>query len=158
MWDTFDSVPGTYIEANAFSTYALTPSPLPIFHTTHVDNQARQDQFLPVVASALGLGGSQGYVTIAWVDSVEDSTRSNVPSGVYGVTSQGFTINTPNWSPTSRAWPVPPAPPAYMFDEIADTLGRHNSMSVQGWSWIAYTGDYSSLGHETMDLTSVSPL
>ncbi len=158
MWDTFDNVPGTYIEANGFSTYATTPSPLPIFHTTHVDTQARQDQFLPVVSSALGTGGPQGYVTIAWLDSVEDTTGSNVPTGVYGVTSQGFTINTPGWSTTMRAWPVPPAAHAYMFNGFPDTLGRHNSMSVQGWSWVTFAGDYASLGHETMDMTTISPL
>jgi hypothetical protein len=159
MWDSFDAVPGTYIEANAFDfTMPIPPPPQPLFHTTHVDTQPRQDQFLPVVAAALGTGGTQGYVSLAWVDSVDDPSHENVPSGLYGVTSQNFSIGTPGFSGVTRAWPDPLAPAAFMATPYPDTLGRHNSMSVLGFSWLSFTGDYYSIGHESMDTASISPL
>ena len=80
-----------------------------------------------------------------------------MPSGLYGVTSKGFSISTPGFSPVSRAWPVPPAGPA-AFNAGFDSLGRHNSISVQGFSWLTYSGDDMTLPYESMDTVGISPL
>lgn len=170
MPDTFDAIAGTYIEANGFLMLNFGFPPLtvaPVFHTTHSSTFVRQDQFLPVVGAARGASGPQGDVTIAWVDSFEDPLHQNGPSGLYAVTSQTFSISAPGFSPVARVWTIPPAPPADMFSVVGggpwiDTLGRHNSLAVQGFSWASFAGDVTHLTggipYTSMDTVSISPL
>jgi hypothetical protein len=165
---TLGPVPGTFIESNAFNMSAWEappPTVTPIFQSTHISGRAQQSQFLPVVTADRNFTPGHGNVAIAWVDSAEDTTNSDVPSGLYGVTSPVFTVATPGFSAVSRAWPVPPAPPAYIYDPVnlgADCLGRHNSLSVNALYWLTFAGDNTHVngsGHPylSMDTVSISP-
>lgn len=77
----------------------------------------------------------------AWL-AYTNAPRGGGPEGPnhFGTTS---TITVNDTGPTFKGEP--------------DTLGRHNSMSVQGLSWMTFAGDQQSLGHESMDMVSISP-
>ncbi len=171
VWNhTYGPIPGTYIESNAF-TFPSAPGyigPVPVFHSDHSTQPGNppQDQFLPALAADhFWTGYGTGSVGLAWVDSIEDSTHQNQPSGVYGVTASQFTVANPGFlsGPSlGRIWPVPPAPATLLGVPINngfdwDVLGRHNSISANGglW-WLDFSGDWTS-GHSVMHVSSIAP-
>ena len=97
-----------------------------------------------------------GGGAITYVDSLDDPTSRNQPSGIYGATTQSFQpAGATSWSP-SAVWVSPygilGVPAGLQF---YDVLGRHNSISNDtGWGtywWTTFGGYYTqTTGDNTM--------
>lgn len=153
---------GTHIESNAYPiTWPPTPLALPnqrVFVSDHqFSSAALEDQFLPAIGMNRYGGGA-----ITYVDSKDDSTHNNQPTGLYGATTQSFqpTAGVTAWSPAA-VWLSPYGVlgvPAGLTP-FYDVLGRHNSISNDtGWGtywWTTFGGYYTlATGDNTMQTAS----
>jgi hypothetical protein len=158
------SAPGTVIAANAYQ-FNTPPGPggvigpTLVFESTHATTGLQEDQFLPAIKGQ-EFAAPSAYLAIAYVDSIEDPTNQNRPSGFYGANTDAFDPNNPNdlqtctspsivancwWFGQSfgRIWPSPPSP-AVVLAGPDDELGRHNSLATwNGEYFFAYGGVFS---------------